>query len=172
MNYIPQGNSVLDIGCGTGLWLFLLTHFKMISRGIGIDINPDKIKIANSMKTSGDNLEFLELQSENKWQEGLYDCITMIDVLHHVPTDKQKDFLTKFKKTRVKRIVFKDIDPEAKIKCFMNSIHDLLLSKRLPHYCKKEKVVEWLQEMGYGIIYVGRHDMLWYSHYLIVGEKK
>ena len=53
----------------------------------------------------------------------------------------------------------------------MNTLHDLLLSYERPRSCEKETVAKWLEEMGYRISHLGRHDMLWYSNYLIVADK-
>ncbi len=171
MEYIPPGSSVLDIGCGMGLWLLLLSRFGRLSKGIGVEIDSKKVKIANSIKTPEDNLEFLQFGKEDKWPEGLYDCVTMIDVLHHILPNQQKTFLAKIKEIDTKKIIFKDIDPQAKIKCAMNSLHDMLLSRQLPRYCDKEKVAACFKQLGFTIKYMGRHDMLWYSHYIIVAEK-
>ncbi|MHC4573281.1 MAG: class I SAM-dependent methyltransferase [Planctomycetota bacterium] len=172
MDYVPQGSSVLDIGCGSGLWLFLLSRFGRISRGTGVELSQRKVDMANSMKGPDDNLEFRILKLNDKWPEEPCDCLTMIDVLHHVPLSRQKDFLSRLQQTKTKRIVLKDLDPKAKAKSFMNLIHDILLSRQLPKYCEKEKVVEWLEQIGFSISHCGRYDVLWYSHYLIVAERK
>lgn len=171
IEHIPPGSSVLDIGCGMGLWLLLLSRFGRLSKGFGIEIDSRKVEVANSIKAPEDNLEFLQFGREDRWPEGSYDCMTMIDVLHHILPDQQEAFLAKIKEIDVKRIVFKDIDPQAKIKCIMNSVHDVLLSRQLPKYCEKEKVATWFERLGFTIKYINRHDMLWYSHYVIVAEK-
>lgn len=172
MEYVPNGSSVLDIGCGMGGWLFLLSRLEKISRGVGIDVGAEKIALANSMITEEDPLEFMSVEADEQWPVGSYDCLTMIDVLHHVPVSRQKEFMGRIDKINVKKLIFKDIDPKAKVKSFMNSVHDVVLSKQLPMYCEKEKISQWLEDIGFEISYIGRCDMLWYSHYLIVGEKR
>ena len=172
MEHVPDGSSVLDIGCGMGGWLYFLSRFGKISRGVGVEVSAERIENANSMKTDDDPLEFAALEVDQDWPGGSYDCLTMIDVLHHVPPAKQKEFMQRIEKLDVKKVIFKDIDPKAKFKSFMNSVHDVVLSKQLPRYCEKDKVAGWLEEMGYKITYSGRCDMLWYSHYLITAERK
>jgi 2-polyprenyl-3-methyl-5-hydroxy-6-metoxy-1,4-benzoquinol methylase len=171
MEYIPQGSSVLDIGCGMGLWLLLLSRLGRLSKGVGVEIDGKKIKIANSIKIPADNLEFLQSGGKDKWPAGSYDCVTMIDVLHHILPNQQEAFLAKIKEIDTRRIVFKDIDPQAKMKCIMNLLHDMLLSRQLPRYCEKEKVAACFKQLGFTVKYIGRCDMLWYSHYVIVAEK-
>lgn len=172
IEHVPDGSSVLDVGCGMGGWLYFLSRFSKISHGVGIEVSPQRIENANSMKTDDDPLEFVAIEIDEDWPDGSYDCLTMIDVLHHVPPADQKDFMARIKKLDVKKVIFKDIDPKAKFKSFMNSLHDVVFSKQLPRYCEREKVAAWLEEMGYDITNSQRCDMLWYSHYLITAEKR
>ena len=172
VDFVEPGSSVMDIGCGSGLWLFLLARLNRIASGWGLEVRPEKIAIANSLKQDDDPLEFIAQSSEATWPLKAVDCLSMIDVLHHVPPPEQKNFIQRIQATQVRRIIFKDIDPTAKIKCCMNTLHDLVLSQQKPGYCRKEKVAGWFQEMGFQIKHMDRHDMLWYSHYLIVAERE
>ena len=172
MEHVPQGSRVLDIGCGAGLWLLLLSRTGRIAGGTGVELAQAKIDIANSIKSRGDDLEFHALSSETPWPQGEYNCLSMIDVLHHVPVPQQRDFLGRIADTSARTVIFKDIDPKAIVKRRMNSLHDMLLAHQLPRYCEKETVAQWLEQMGFEINHIGRHDMLWYSHYLIVAKRK
>lgn len=171
MEYVPDQSRILDIGGGSGLWLYLLSRSKKISFGLGMEVDSAKVDLANAIKTDTDPLEFQVAAPEDPWPSGQFDCLSMIDVLHHVPRSHQRDFLRRIDQTGVNRIIFKDIDPTAKCKAAMNTLHDLVLSHEYPRYCKKETAATWLEEMGYRIVHQGRHDMLWYSHYLIVADK-
>lgn len=171
IDFIEPASSVLDIGCGSGLWLFLLTRMNRIASGWGVEVRPKKIAVANSLKRESDPLEFITQNPADTWPQKSPDILSMIDVLHHIPPVEQKNFIQRIDDTKTRRIIFKDIDPTAKIKSCMNTLHDLVLSQQKPTYCRKEKVAGWLEEMGYRIQHVGRHDMLWYSHYLIVADK-
>ena len=172
MEHVPQDCSVLDVGCGGGLWLLLLSRSGRISSGVGFDVRADKTESANSIKNEDDNLEFIQLGIDDNWPNGSFDCLTMIDVLHHVPLEQHNDFLGRIEQARAKRIVFKDIDPASGFKSFMNTVHDVVLSHQVPKYSKRAGVVECFEGMGYAIVENLRCDMLWYSHYLIVAEKE
>ena len=172
LGHIPEGSSVLAIGCGSGLWLFLLAHFGRIAKGIGTDVRRDKIELANKLKRPRDKLEFVQVNSPEAWPRNVCDCVTLIDVLHHVPQEKQQDFIQAIDMTGTARIVLKEMDPEAKFKSMMNTLHDLVLSRQLSNYTKKETVVRWLEQMGFEIHEMGRHEMVWYAHYYLVAEKK
>src|SRR5579863_4850185 len=55
---IPRGSSVLDVGCGGGLFLFLLTAYDPSAHGTGIDVSPSSIGFAQ--QTLGANASDLQ----------------------------------------------------------------------------------------------------------------
>jgi len=171
MDFVPDDSSILDIGCGNGLWLFLLSRLDRIASGIGIEVDREKIAIAESIKDERDNLEFIALKQDDDWPKGEFDCVTLIDVLHHVAPAEQRVFIDKLKKMNAKCVIIKDIDPKAKIKSFFNTLHDLVLSGQKTFYCEKEKVAQWLTEDGFKVSRTFRCDRMWYSHYVVVAEK-
>jgi 2-polyprenyl-3-methyl-5-hydroxy-6-metoxy-1,4-benzoquinol methylase len=76
---VPAGSSIADIGCATGDILASLEP----SRGLGIDISPAMIKIAES-KYGDDNIQFkaLDIGAIN---DGIdYDYVILIDVIEHI----------------------------------------------------------------------------------------
>jgi len=170
MEYIPAGSRMLDIGCGNGLWLLLLSRLGRISGGVGLEVNPTKISTANSLKRPTDPLRFIQDNGREDWPAGC-DCLSIIDVLHHVPREEQRTFLQRIVNTHAERIIFKDIDPKPKLTRFLNTCHDLALARQIPKYCSPAKVRTWLNEIGYSIQCSVRADMAWYSHYLIVAHK-
>lgn len=171
INAVPQDANVLDIGCGTGLLLFLLSHFQRIYRGVGIEVQRQKIDIAKSLPWKDNQISFLHVGPQDTWPGTDIDCVTMVDVLHHIPPQEQKTFLRKIEQTTAKTIVFKDINPQKIVKAKMNTLHDLVLSNQKPHYQSPQTISGWLRDMGFTDIQVSYPEMLWYSHYLIVARK-
>ena len=171
MEYVPAESNILDIGCGSGLWLYLLSRSEIISAGTGIDTNQNKIRIANSIKSKKDDLEFIVVKPDEPFPGNRFDCVSLIDVLHHIPPDNQRAFIKKVTKLNTDLIIFKDIDPNAKIKSFMNSVHDLIVARQLPGYRNIDAVIEWLTNDGFEIIKSTRCDMLWYSHHYIIAKR-
>jgi SAM-dependent methyltransferase len=86
LNYnIPERSRVLEIGCGTG---HLLAELKP-SRGVGIDISPAMIKIAQSLHTE---YEFITADAENMDLDEKFDFIIISDTIGYFE-DIQKVFL-------------------------------------------------------------------------------
>jgi len=170
MEYIPAGSKILDIGCGNGLWLLMLSRLGRISSGVGLEVDQAKISTANSLKQPSDPLRFIRDNGGEDWPAGC-DCLSIIDVLHHVPREQQQMFLQRIVNTHTERIIFKDIDPKPKLTRFLNTCHDLVLARQIPKYCTPAKVQAWLHEIGYSVQRCDRADMVWYSHYLIVADK-
>jgi len=82
---VPEGLSVLDLGCGTG---HLLNALKP-KRGVGIDIAPKILKIARRKYPDLD-FQFADIEELESWGEK-FDVIIMADVIGHLQ-DIEKAF--------------------------------------------------------------------------------
>jgi len=76
-NMIPKGSSILDVGCGTGEIL----GFMEPSRGVGVDISEEMIKLA--IKKFPDQ-EFIHSSIEDLDIDEKFDYIIMVDIMDHV----------------------------------------------------------------------------------------
>ena len=161
----------MDIGCGRGLWLYLLYSVGKISSAVGIDINADHIKTANLLKEPDEPLSFY-LSGDYDCKNADFDCITLIDVLHHIPYAEQERFIKELKAINAATIVFKDINPDFGIRRLWNSLHDMILSRQLPKYQSPKNVSKWLEQAGFQITATEKINMLLYSHYIIVAKRK
>jgi 2-polyprenyl-3-methyl-5-hydroxy-6-metoxy-1,4-benzoquinol methylase len=171
VEHVPQDCRVLDIGCGNGLWLLLLAELNRIREGIGVDISPQRIQTAQRLRGTRSQLRFLTTNPGDPWPTDSVDCVTMIDVVHHVPPQDHKAFVEKAAQTTASRMIIKDIDPAAKFKSAANTLHDLVLSRQRPRYCRPDDLCRWLSELGFAVRLRQRCDMLWYSHFLIVADR-
>lgn len=81
---IPKGKAVLEIGCGTGDFLDILEA----SRGVGIDISTEMVRIA---KEKYPNHVFLEMNAEDIMLSEKFHFVIMSDLIGHLD-DVQKAF--------------------------------------------------------------------------------
>ena len=96
---VPENASVLDIGCSTGDILAVLKP----SRGVGIDISPKVIAIAQAKYP---HLTFKEADAEHLEVDGKFDYIILTDVIGFF-SDVQQAFsqLQKYSHSKTKIIV-------------------------------------------------------------------
>ncbi len=170
MDYVPVGARVLDIGSGMGLWLLLISRAGILGSGLGIEVHRQLAETANRLASERDSLNFQYNQPDQPWPSGDFDCLTLIDVLHHVPRNGQEEFLARIKQTGARRVIFKDIDSSAVFGAAMNTLHDLAVSVQIPKYPDPQKVTDTLENMGYTIVASRKIRMLWYPHYYIVAD--
>ena len=86
---VPEGTSVLDVGCGTGHQLSRLAP--KINAGFGVDLSDRMIAFANNQKKKKriDHLSF-DLASAvdlSRFRDNEFDLATMTLVLHEMETD-------------------------------------------------------------------------------------
>lgn len=92
--------SVLDIGCGNGDFLRWLKPMN----GIGIDISPKMINIANQVPNTNLNFYVSDVNSFNQKME--FDYIVMIDVIEHLSDlDKTINALSSLAKEHTKILI-------------------------------------------------------------------
>jgi len=165
---------MLDVGCGVGLMTVLLAQLGKVKHAIGIDTSHRAIYTARAAVIPHDcDVRFQYLSKDAPWPDEEFDTIVCIDVLHHVPLEKQRGFVARLMQVGQRsRVIFKDVSPRPFWKALANIAHDLLISQQWIYIQDEEEVKEWFQDAGFSIIVHRRLDMLWYSHYLLVAEKK
>jgi len=107
--HVPPGASVLDAGCGAGLFLALLAHSVPDVTGVGFDSSRLAIDTAVRMteQASGPQTElrFVRLGAGEAWPEGLFDVVSLVDVMHDVPPVNQKSVIESRSKSKARRCV-------------------------------------------------------------------
>jgi 2-polyprenyl-3-methyl-5-hydroxy-6-metoxy-1,4-benzoquinol methylase len=148
-----MGASVLDAGCGAGLFLGLLADTGQIYSGFGFDSSNDAVAFARQMtkKLSGSaRVEVRQIDATAPWPADTYDVVSLIDVLHHVPPA--------FHTTVLNRAVgcvkvgglflYKDMATRPKWQALCNQAHDLVLARQWIHHVEIERVDTWASLRG------------------------
>lgn len=174
VRYMSTTMSIMEVGCGIGLMTVLMAQLGKVKYGIGFDISRKAIDIARAAVIPHDcDIHFRCLSKDDPWPDGEFDTVVCVDVLHHIPRREQRDFIGKLAGVgKRSRIVFKDVSPKPFWKAFANVLHDLMLARQWIYCRSDEQVRKWFEEEEFSIIEHRRLDVLWYSHYLLVAEKK
>ena len=146
---VPEGSSILEIGCGTG---YLLNALKP-ARGVGIDISPKMIEIA---KEEYPHLSFYLMDAENITLDETFDFVIISDTLGYM-----EDIQRVFKE------ILKVSTPRTRI---ITTYHSFLwqpalriaelLRLKMPHvklnWLNKGDIVNLLNLEGFEVIKQGR----------------
>jgi len=172
---VPPDSFVLDIGCGGGLFLGLLSRTGRIKGGVGIDSNARAVDFAELMTNNlppSHRVEFVVCDALESLPTGRYEVVTLLDVMHHVPPARQRQLL----QDAIARVaaggllIYKDMARKPFWRALANRMHDLVLAQQWINYAPIEQVVEWAEASG--CVVRARHavNMLWYGHEIVVFE--
>jgi len=173
VDYIPPQTKILDLGCGNGIiYKYFLKNSNFISY-TGIDNDKKKIKKLQSLNTNkitflNNNLEEIINIIKN------YDCILMIDVMHHLNKKNQKKIIENILKNMKKNstLIYKDISNKNPIKSLLNRIHDFFFNFQVINYYELKKIISFaknnlkIKDLKIFIIQV-----LWYDHEFLIINK-
>jgi 2-polyprenyl-3-methyl-5-hydroxy-6-metoxy-1,4-benzoquinol methylase len=172
--YIEPSLRYFDIGCGSGMFLRILAEYKCPLALGGVEISPRLIENARSVLATSDVPKALQVYDGCSLpaEVGDYDYLFMIDVLHHMPIDRQFTFLTALgnEMRPGQRLLFKDIDA-ASLLVYWNKLHDLALAGEIVHEQRAERVREHLESVGFQVDILFRKRVYLYPHYALLCTK-
>jgi len=178
VEFVPQQASVLDIGCGSGLFLGLLAQRGMLARGVGVDRSAQAIKLAQLMQdrlppNSARALKFVCGDLDAHVSSERFTVVALIDVIHHVPPSQQRAVVRKAIKCvdRGGILLYKDIGGRPRWRALANRLHDLVLARQWVHYVDLDEVDRWVADAGLRPVRRERINCLWYGHDLAVYQK-
>lgn len=170
LKIIGDGNTIFDIGCGSGTFLALCAQYLKPEKIGGIEIEEKLIKNSKKMLKDFKSPKYLALYDGINIPQTIsqYNVITMIDVLHHIPEKEQISFLENLraKMNPKARLIIKDIDGGSSL-VFFNKLHDLIISGNPGNERSYEDVQCLLKEMGFRIDETYKKRVLIYPHYLV-----
>lgn len=80
-----KGRRVVDIGCGDGALVRLMTREG--ARVTGVDTNPAQIAKARAAEAAGDETYVLAPGETLPFPDGAFDAVVIFNALHHVPAE-------------------------------------------------------------------------------------
>jgi SAM-dependent methyltransferase len=173
---VPVGASILDVGCGYGLFLGLLAATGRRPRGVGFDVSAGAIPTARKMAVRlreaevAADLWFERVGVDDPWPAGPFDVVSLIDVMHHVPPPRQEGlFQAAYDAVRpCGLLLYKDIGPRPFWRAWANRLHDLLVARQWVHLLPDAVVLRWGRARGLELLSRERINALWYGHDLLV----
>jgi len=179
ISHVRPNSSVLDVGCGAGLFLALIGGTVPGIRGIGFDSSGPAIETALRMAEQAKrlgvdaDLTFLRLDVGEPWPEGPFDVVSLVDVLHHVPPLYQKAVFQQaagcLKPGGI--LVYKDMADKPVFHAGMNRLHDLVLARQWINYVQVADTETWARESNLELAHKESLNRFWYRHDLRVFRK-
>jgi SAM-dependent methyltransferase len=169
---VPKTASVLDAGCGSGLFLGLLRYFDYDVNGFGFDSSRSAINCAQAMarRHGGGAIRFDRIPAGDPWPEGAFDVVSLIDVMHHIPpTHQESAFTAAYERVAPGGILlYKDMSDKPLHLAAANRFHDLVIAREWIHYVSITTVDRWAASLGMTIEQQSSHRLLCYQHDLRV----
>lgn len=130
-NLIPQGSTVLDIGCGDGNvteWLNYKGDYKIV----GVDINKKDLKVAETRRTENkrpiyEELILADLTKEIPFKKK-FDVVLCSQVVEHLKKDDALGLIRKMEKLARKRVIVATINGFFQFNHRQPGEHDIHLS--------------------------------------------
>ncbi len=172
---VPTGARVLDVGCGSGLFLGLLAASGRLGSGVGIDRDARALAVAETMRLTLGEPSCVRFTSGDAGElpPGTFTIVALIDVLHHVPPSAQVAVVLGAAERVAPGglLLCKDIARRPRWRALMNRLHDLLLARQWAHHPDGAALVAACEGAGLRVERHERIDRWWYGHELIVARR-
>ncbi|HOK41429.1 MAG TPA: class I SAM-dependent methyltransferase [bacterium] len=172
IKYIPEKGIIVDIGCGYGMFANYISTKRKNCKIVGIDFNDKRIAENKKSITNRENIDFFccdvkDLELTN------CDVICIIDLMHHIDFEKQKQLLEECYKKLSKGglLIFKEIDTTPKWMYYCNILHDSIMDfgNKL-HFRNSDEYKKLICERGFKFKQKEIMHKTYLSHYLMIFE--
>ena len=174
--HLPPSGSVLDIGCGFGLFSLYYAQVSPRLALRGLDINPGRIAMARraAERLGLSNVTYEVGDAVAYRADAEYAGAYMLDIVHHIPEDAVRPLVEQlFKALAIGgRLIIKDVDTRPAYKRWFTHVLDRLMDPKTPvRYWSAEELEALLLEVGFRVQRQRMPDYLPYPHVLYVCER-
>jgi 2-polyprenyl-3-methyl-5-hydroxy-6-metoxy-1,4-benzoquinol methylase len=177
--HFPEEGTIIDLGCGNGLFPNILSLGSPERRITGIDLDKNKIETAEQTKAPDSQTTYqMGDVVETDYPQG--DVFTLVDVLYLIPYDKHEIILKKCYRSLPKggTLIVKEMDTAPRWKYAWNFFQETLAVKLIGFtlgerfYFRSQKgYVEILQRIGFSVKPIPMHSGYWYPHIAYICTK-
>jgi len=178
LDFVPQRASILDVGCGSGFFLFCCRVLRSAVFTAGTDVSALAIAraeaVAANTRTDKGGYVFKVCDVPQEWPSGEFNVVCMIDVLHHIAPGQVTDFI----QTAAARLspggvlIIKDMLPVPLLAGLLNRLHDLVIAGQWINYVRLDTLADMLLKQGFELVCDEKLRMFWYAHRWVVLRKK
>jgi len=175
--YLPREGSILDIGCGFGLFSL---YFAMASRGrrmLSLDLNARRVELARRSAEKlglGDRTNFLNRNVLDYEFDRPVDAIFMLDILHHLPRGSAEPILRRCHAALAPGgvLLVKDVSSTPWYKAAFTWLMDKAMDPRTPVcYYHHYRMADMIAAEGFDVKLHHMVDLLPYPHVLFICRK-
>jgi 2-polyprenyl-3-methyl-5-hydroxy-6-metoxy-1,4-benzoquinol methylase len=175
--HLPARGTVLDIGCGFGLFTLYLAMKRPQCDFIGLDLS--ERRIAQAERAAGllqlTNVQFICADLGEKELPTKFNAAYCLDLLHHLTPPAGDRLINHIAASLAPggRIIIKDITTRPRLKLYFTFLLDLLMNPADSFYYRSDEV--WrarLVQSGFiSLAVYPLRNFLPYPHFMLVGQK-
>ncbi len=175
--YLPQEGTILDLGCGFGLFSLYMALCRPRAEIVGLDVDPGRLQVARSsaLKLGALNVSFVQQDLRDWAPDRALAAAYALDIFHHIPVESGNRLLDALYSHLEPggRLLLKDIDTNPRGMLLFSYILDLLMSPRDQHsYRSASAWQERLARTGFAPVHLHYlWDVLPYPHILLICSK-
>ena len=171
--YLPDAGTVLDIGCGFGLFSLYYAQVLPGASFQGVDLSARRVALATeaARRLGLANAAYAVGDARGYRVEGTLAAAYMLDIVHHIPPETVEPLLAELHKAIRPggRLIVKDVDTQPAYKRWFTHALDLLMSPRgVIHYWPAGELQGLLQRIGFRVFRHLMVDILPYPHVIFV----
>jgi len=171
--YLPAEGTILDIGCGFGLFSLYYAQLIPAASFRGLDLNPRRVALATeaARRLGLANTAYAVGDARTYRADAEYAAAYMLDIVHHVPPETVEPLLSELHKAIRPGgcLLVKDVDTQPAYKRWFTHALDLLMSPGgVIHYWPAGELAALLQRIGFRVYRHLMVDVLPYPHVLFV----
>ena len=178
-DFFPASGRIVDLGCGNGLFSFILGLGSSGRTVTGIDLDARKIRVAEKTAGPGSAVAFCAGNViETDYPQA--DVFCLIDVLYLIPTAGQEEIIRKCSDClpRGGWLIIKEMDDRPRWKSVWNRIQETLAVRIIGftlggkfHFRSARAWEDMLKRHGFSVRMERLDRGYWYPHILLVARK-